>query len=209
LEPQNSTISRFYYEVQIEQPTKLFINLHQDDDIYKENDSRKQRMDLSITILKLENSADEITHIESTDFLLQQSILMEKNLEAGTYIILPRTTGCSCFGKEYSKEKNPNSRINLYDKEKNKLTPVFINILKDIFNKLDMGMNKGLKFEEFKAFWKTILEEDMSEDQFKKNILNKYSSSSDLLTEKGFIQFFKEMLLTRGEVNSRIYNQIL
>lgn len=158
-------------------------------------------MDLALTILKLENSAEEITHIESTDFLSQPSIQIEKQLEPGTYIILPRTTGCCCFGRDYTREANAESNTKLYDRETKTLTPIFVSVLKDVFRKLDMGMNKGLKFPEFRAFWKTVLDEDLKEEYFKNDLLLKYSYGSEMLTEKGFINFVKDNLIKRGEVN--------
>lgn len=202
-EPQKSTISSFYYSMQIDQPTKLFLNLHQDEDIYRESDSRKQRMDLALTILKLENSAEEVTHIESTDFLSQQSIQIEKNLEPGVYLILPRTTGCCCFGRDYTRESaNESKTTNLFDRKTNRLTPVFVAILKDVFRKLDHGMNKGLKFAEFRAFWKTVFDEELKEENFKNDLLAKYAySDADKLSETGFVSFVKDSLVKRGEVS--------
>ena len=64
-----------------------------------------------------------------------------------------------------------------------------------------MGMNKGLKFAEFRAFWKTVLDEDLKEEIFKKDILPKYSfMGSEMLSEKGFLNFVKDNLIKRGEV---------
>jgi hypothetical protein len=186
--------------MQIHKRTKLFINLHQDDDIYKESDSRRQRMDLALTILKLENNSDETTHIESTDFLSQSSIQIEKTLEPGTYLILPRTTGCCCFGRDYTREPSGDTKVQLLDRQKASFTPVFVGVLKDVFRKLDVGMNKGLKFAELKAFWKTVLDEDLKEENFKNDLLPKYANGSDLLGEKGFINFVKDNLIKRGEV---------
>ncbi len=158
-------------------------------------------MDLALTILKLENSAEEITHIESTDFLSLPRVQIEKNLEPGTYLIIPRTTGCCCFGRHYTQESVKEGKTLLINKETKTLTPVFIGVLKDVFRKLDMGMNKGLKFAEFRAFWKTVLDEDLKEEIFKKDILPKYSfMGSEMLSEKGFLNFVKDNLIKRGEV---------
>ncbi len=158
---------------------------------------------MALTILKVENNADEISHIESTDFSSQQKIHIEKILEPGFYIILPRTTGCCCFGSDYTKEKQSNPKIDLFDMEKKTLSPMFMDTLKDTFRKLDIGMNKCLKFKEFQIFWKTIFEQNITEDYFKNNVLLKHSNDTDSLSEKGFISFLKEMLFNKGDVRIR------
>lgn len=159
-------------------------------------------MDLALTILKQENNADEITHIESTDFLSQSNIQIEKTLEPGVYIILPRTTGCCCFGRDYTRETLADSKLQLYDRQIGSLSAIFIGVLKDVFKKLDTGMNRGLRFSEFKTFWKTVLDEDLKEENFRNDILPKYGYGSDMLGEKGFISFVKDNLIKRGEVKS-------
>jgi hypothetical protein len=83
-----SVVSKWYYAVQLDKPTNIIISLHQDEDRIKENDSRKQMMDISLTILKQDNNANEITHIESLDFTIAPNIQIELSLPPGNYISL-------------------------------------------------------------------------------------------------------------------------
>lgn len=94
-----------------------------------------------------------MTHMESTDFLIQQNIQIEKTLEPGTYLVIPKTTGCLCFGKDPMKLNN---KTEIFDKKNKCLTPIFKNMLKDVFKKFDLAQIKLLKYEDFKEFWISI-----------------------------------------------------
>jgi hypothetical protein len=65
-----------------------------------------------------------------------------------------------------------------------------------------MLLTRQLKYSEFRGFWECINSTDISQEDFKKNILNRYVSSNEGITEKGFIKFFEDTLNTKnGEVN--------
>ncbi len=64
-----------------------------------------------------------------------------------------------------------------------------------------MLLNRELKYNEFKGFWECITGSNLTPDDFKNNILDKYTSSNEGITEKGFISFFEDHLTSRdGEV---------
>lgn len=154
-------------------------------------------MDISLTILKQDTSANEITHVESLDFANSPNVQMELSFPPGSYIILPRSTGC-CFGRDTTNP--PNSKTPLYNKEEKKLTPIFVSTIKDIFKKFDMLLNRELKYNEFKGFWECVNNSTISVEDFKNNILLKYTRSSEGLSEKGFVNFLKDIYLSKGEV---------
>ena len=197
-----SVLSKWYYSVTIDKPSNVIISLHQDEDRIKEYDSRKQMMDISLTILKQDNNANEITHIESIDFTIAPNIQIELSLPPGNYIIIPRTTGCF-FGKPYEKLFNSGnsdrSEINLYNHEEKRLNPVFIATIKDIFKKFDLLLNRRLGYNEFKGFWECIKNSSLSQNDFDNSILLKYANYDKGLTEKGFIKFFEDSYLKEGE----------
>lgn len=193
-----SVLSKWYYSVQLDRPTNLIISLHQDEDRMKENDSRKQMMDISLTILKQDNNANEITHIESLDFTIAPNIQIELSLPPGNYIILPRTTGCF-FGRPYDKKQI--NQTPLYNHEEKKLTGIFVSTIKDIFKKFDLLLNRKLGYNEFKGFWECIKNTSISQNEFEKNILSNFSNYDKGVTEKGFISFFENSLLQEGEVS--------
>ena len=142
-----------------------------------------------------------MTHIESTDFLIQPNIQIEKTLEPGTYLVIPKTTGCLCFGKDPLKiNKNKENKSEIFDKEKKCLTPIFKNMLKDVFKKFDLARIKLLKYEDFKEFWITVLDDEITEDVFRIDIINKYCKGKEGITEPEFLNFFKEIYLKQGEV---------
>ena len=52
-------ISKWYYSLSLDKVTNIIISLHQDETI-KDSESRKQMMDISLTILKQDNQANEL-----------------------------------------------------------------------------------------------------------------------------------------------------
>ena len=190
-------LSKWYYSITVEKQTTVIISLHQDEDRLKDQDSKKQIMDISISILKQDSNLNEITHVESLDFTIAPNAQLEINLSPGNYIILPRTTGCF-FGRPAEK-LNDDSVAELFNMETQQPTPVFIATIKDIFKKFDMLLNRELKFSEFKGFWECITNNPISKEEFDEVILSKYTSSNEGITEKGFINFFIDNLINGGE----------
>lgn len=191
-------LSKWYYNINIERQTNIVISLHQDEDRIRDSESRKQIMDISLSILKQDSNHNEITHVESLDFTIAPNVQVEITLPPGNYIILPRTTGCF-FGRPYDK-LNDSSILELYNYDENRLNPIFVATIKDIFKKFDMLLNRELKYSEFRGFWECISNNSISKDEFMENVINKYTSSNEGITEKGFIKFFEDNLLTLGEV---------
>lgn len=120
-------LSKWYYTIELEKQTNIIISLHQDEDKIRFSESRKQIMDLSIAILKKENETNEITLIESIDFTISPNVQIELNLPPGTYIILPRNTGCF-FGRPF--DKTNVTPIQFYNREEKKLNPIFVSTIK-------------------------------------------------------------------------------
>lgn len=50
-------------------------------------------MDVSLAVLKC--TADGVELVDLKDFMQDRQCEIEVNLEPGTYIVLPRTTGCT------------------------------------------------------------------------------------------------------------------
>ena len=104
-------------------------------------------------------------------------------LEPGSYIILPRTTGCLLNNKATSsKEKGEsNAGTRLFEKKdkafgvhKYTMTRNFEATVEDIFKKYDVNNSKILQFSEFSGFCECIGKSgDVFKEQFKKDILKK------------------------------------
>ena len=194
-------LSKWYYSISLERQTNLIISLFQDEDRFKESDSRKQLLDISLSILKLDLNKNEISHIQTNDFSLSSNIQLELNLPAGQYIIVPRTSGCF-FGRSILNNINNNNDINgtkLYNIETKTFSTVFINAIKDIFKKFDILLNKYLGYKEFKQFLECVKtdNESFNENEFKE-ITKKYQSYNNSITENGFIEFWKDSYLSEG-----------
>ena len=69
----------------------------------------------------------------------------------------------------------------------------------DIFRKFDMLLNRELSYIEFKGFYE-CLNKNLSEKEFKTQILDKYCSTAKGLSLRGFLDFFKDSILHYGEV---------
>ena len=54
---------------------------------------RRPNLDLSIVVLKRQEETVELVDLK--DFIQDRQISLEVNLDPGSYIILPRTTGCT------------------------------------------------------------------------------------------------------------------
>ena len=202
----NQVMSKWYYSILLEKQTNLIISLFQDEDKFKENDSRKQLIDISVSILKLDINKNEISHIQTYDFSLTSNLQIELNLPAGQYIIVPRTSGC-LFGRNILNNISNNNidmNINnnktiLYNIETKTFSSVFTNTIKDIFKKFDILLNKYLSFKEFKQFLECVKTDadNFNQNQFKE-ITNKFQSYNNCLTEDGFIEFWKDSYLCEG-----------
>lgn len=181
----------------LDKPTQLIISIHQDDDRVKDSNSKKHLIDIGLTILKQDVNTNEISHVESIDYSLASNIQLEVNLPPGNYIVYPRTTGCF-FGRPMNKPAS--GPVWLYNKEERKMNPLLINTIKDIFKKFDMLLQRELRYNEFKGFWECITNSTLNRDEFVTRILSRYPSSSEGISEKGFISLFKDNLVSYGEV---------
>ncbi len=84
-------------------------------------------MDISLSVLKQDNNANEITHIETLDFTVSSNLQLELNLPAGSYIILPRTTGCF-FGRPFG--SGMAHKVELYNHNAKALNSIFISTIR-------------------------------------------------------------------------------
>lgn len=80
-----------------------------------------------------------------------------------------------------------------------KLNEAVLSTIKDVFRKYDLLLTNELTFVEFKGFYECI-NKTINQQEFESQILNNYSSSQKGLTLAGFIEFFKDNIITYGEV---------
>ena len=201
-------ISKWNYFINLEKQTNLIISIFQDEDKFKENDSRKNLIDISLSVLKFDMEKNELVHVQTYDYSLISNLQIEYNLPKGQYIIIPRTSGCF-FGKPSiniiknniengSNNNNGGNNTIFYNIETKSFSNVFINAVKDIFKKFDILLNRFLSYEEFIAFLECAKNCSISENFSKKDyeeLLTNYQSFNNCITEHGFIEYFKDNYL--------------
>lgn len=141
-QPQNidTVISKWYYKIDVEfEPVRIFIGLHQEDERIHGVQECRPYLDIGIAILK--QSSQGLQLVDLKDFVQDRQCEIEVNLEAGSYIILPRTTGCLLQDPKSQNESNSRSRDQDQFTETRYKTPVltalFKSTVEDIFNKFD------------------------------------------------------------------------
>jgi hypothetical protein len=178
----NNIISNYFYTFDINSDSNVIISLFQDEDSIKGNDSRKPMMDISLSLLKYDKITNEINHVQTIDFTSTPSIQMEFNLPSGSYIIYPRTSGCFIGrGKEKTNLKDFN----------NNFTEIFINVIKDIFEKYDLNQTNKLGFKEFNCLMEDMTNSKLDESGFN-NLLRNYSFNQNGFTDKSLIKYFED-----------------
>lgn len=187
---KSTVISKYYYCLDLTEPCKLFIALHQEDERIFGADSKRAYLDIGIVVLKrASGDQPEICFYRSNQN--KREVELEIDLEPGSYIIMPRTTGC--------KLRRPIGAISEYpslllDKQ---LHPLFLSTLKDIFRKYDVTMNGELDYHEFKSILETC-GETISQKDF--DALRTLHCSGIIgLTVEGLISYFKEIMQKKGD----------
>ena len=190
IDERSSVISKFYYCADIVEPTKLFIGLHQEDERIFGVDTKRGYLDIGIVILKRDrgDQPEECFYLSNEN---KREIQIEVDLEPGSYIILPRTTGCRLRRPIGA---NPEYTSLLLDKQ---LHPLFLSTIKDVFRKFDITLKAELGFHDFKNLMETC-GENITQKDFE-SIKSLHCSTQNGLTQEGLISYFKEIILKRGE----------
>lgn len=88
-----AVLSKWSYHLEVNsQPQRVFITVHQEDERIKGVSLRRKYLEVSIVVLRLVKGELELFDLK--DFVVDRQAEIEVNLERGSYIILPRTTGC-------------------------------------------------------------------------------------------------------------------
>lgn len=162
---EDSTIeqvmSKWYYTVDITQSTNVFIGIHQEDERKYGILTRRPYIDIGMAVMR--KTVEGLHLIDIRDFQQGRQSELELTLEPGSYIILPRTTGCLMKPPEIKSQEEIDNG-DLLERKKNKnstqssfqLSPLLQITLEDIFNKYDMLMTGVMGFQELKSFTELI-----------------------------------------------------
>ena len=134
------TLSKWYYSIEIPEKTRVVVSLHQEDERVAGVALNRPYLDISVAVLKrLQNNNVEL--IDFVDFKFERQVHLELDLDPGSYIILPRTTGCALkkMGEVTS------GAVPLADRM-GQMTDSLKSVVVDIFRKFDMLLNRELGF---------------------------------------------------------------
>ena len=187
IKDETNCISKYYY--MFKGSGKMVISIFVDEDKFKGKDSRKQIMDVSLSLLEYLPDSNELKHVQSIDFFHTATLQMEVDLPEGIYFILPRSSGCF-MGK--TADFNTHRNVSLLD-ETNNLNKITVDIFKDIFNIYDLNNNDKLEFNEFKELYETMTKSDFSDIEYN-YYLDIYNTYEGGISEKGLIKFLGEEL---------------
>eukprot|EP00826_Nyctotherus_ovalis_P005374 TRINITY_DN11210_c0_g1_i2.p1 TRINITY_DN11210_c0_g1~~TRINITY_DN11210_c0_g1_i2.p1 ORF type:complete len:481 (+),score=72.93 TRINITY_DN11210_c0_g1_i2:399-1841(+) len=177
-----AVLSRWYYNIAVAERTQIVITLHQED----ERVGGRCYLDAGIAVLR--KSGDSVALVEAKDFVRRRECEVEVVLDAGDYIVLPRTTGCTLKRLADSLGKNAK-----FLRENGEMDWRLELVLKEIFRKFDIQMKQELTYSEFKWICES-LNQKISEEEFYKTFLPKYCSHSKGLCFRGFKEFFLKSL---------------
>jgi hypothetical protein len=129
------------------------------------------------------------------EFSAERQVELDVELDAGEYLILPRTSGCTM-------KRPPNAKadyIKLLDASGD-LNPLAELCIRDIFRRLDkVVINNILEYSEFEEFYGR-LNIHLSEDDFSKKILKRFCNNEEGgINRRGFIEFWKDAIKSQGE----------
>ncbi len=88
--------SKSYYSFDVvDRRNKVFITVHQEDERIKGVDLRRAYLDVGIALMR--RTGDGVELVDLKDFTNARQVELEANLDPGSYLIVPRTTGCTMF----------------------------------------------------------------------------------------------------------------
>ncbi|OMJ87011.1 hypothetical protein SteCoe_11338 [Stentor coeruleus] len=185
-------VSKWFYSIDLPERVRLFIGVHQEDERQVGVSTKRQYLDIGIVVLKRLNDGT-ITVIGKKDFSINRECELEIVLDPGSYIVLPKTSGCLLRRPEDA----PMERTKLLT-SKGELTDIAESTIQDIFRKFDMLLNRELSYTEFKGFYECI-NRSLTEIEYKQKVLKRYCSTENGLSLKGFKDFFVDNIKSLGE----------
>ena len=169
-----AVLSKWFYHLEVnDRPQRVFITVHQEDERIKGVMLRRPYCDVGITILRLVDQGG-VELYDLKDFVVGRQTEIEVNLERGSYIILPRTTGCLSLRRPEREMEQvplliPMAEIDQQMRQKEtscldgqesfnykKMSLVFESAVEEIFSKFDVAQTGIMTFELFKTFCDSV-----------------------------------------------------
>ena len=169
-------IPKFYYSFDVpEDDTVIHIGLHQEDDRVLGAD-RRRLLDITFILFRIDEETEELETIETPELVADRELQFKTELEEGSYILVPLTTG-ALLQKPTTANDNPidYSVVNEGIKMPH---PFFLTTLNDVFRKIDLQLNEKLSAEELSQFGDIINEQkfkEITKNSFRKKEFKKLS----------------------------------
>jgi len=156
-------VSKWYYALEIAEKSHVIVGIHQEDERQESTLLRRPYIDMGVALLR-RHVMDGTSFVEHRDLQIGRDLELETVLEPGSYLIVPRTSGCNI--KRPSEAVDPEG-VQLQD-EQGSLSQIFSSTLQDVFKKFDLLITNSLDFKEFADFLNVIGKQKLaSEIEFK------------------------------------------
>ena len=96
-DPENEVVvSKWFYALEVPAKTHLVVGLHQEDERIEFTLPRRPYIDFGLAIIKRGETIHEGSSLlQFKDYVVARDCEVEVVLEPGSYIVVPRTTGCN------------------------------------------------------------------------------------------------------------------
>ena len=186
-----SISSAYYYSLEVAEPTRVYIGVHQEDERILGVEQKRSYLDLGLALLSQRDG--KLKLVQRKPNVSERQVEMEALLKPGRqYLILPRTSGCCMQRGAGSYPAEP-----LLEGER--LSPLLRSTLKDVFRRSNIEIGEDLSYSEFNLLMETA-GSGMSEVDFRA-LLQSFPSTDKGLTYEGFCIFFLNRLKALGEVS--------
>lgn len=176
--------SRWLYRLEVSAASDVVLGIFQMNNEIRGVSTVAPNIDIGLAIYKLQNEAIELLYLVPSKFVREQ--FKQIYFEKGEYYVLPLSQGLSL-------QQEPN--------EAEETEELLMSVAKELFTKLDVKIQGHLTFQDMKNLHE-FLETEYSSETFEKSVkkwqLPNQKEEAKVLNEKGFVDYFLELLKSSG-----------
>lgn len=201
-EPATGKLTASTYILSVPERTTAFLMVHQEDERIQLSE---KYLDVGLTLLR-EREDGTYDLVGGTGIEVSREVLLEVELEAGEYFVVPNTTGCK-FSLTHGAKDVPAAPENIWDASRGAFTPEAEDSLREIHRRLDEDMDGLLKREELNSFQQMSEGCDMVDEVYAWLIEN-FDSRDGGLTADGFVECYQYMFEASGNDQSVVWRDL-